>query len=190
MPCDPWHRTSDGGNSMTDVDRDRMSTWAFVAETHAPALRGHGKCWFLACPVIKPIFLSRKSISQLPGNCFSGKYSWGWITLISIAFLQLIIFERNWDSAKRWWSQRETGAEPCWSNEKASLAAWELNRFLHKTRRIHFSAALCSHFSRLSSPFLLQTVSLKSCASILKEKLIQYGRLVYSGKAWARAWKY
>lgn len=81
--------------------KDRTSTWAFVAETHAPALPGHGKCWFLARPVVKPIFLSRKSISQFPGNCFCGKYSWGWITLIRIAFLQLIIFKRNWDSAKR-----------------------------------------------------------------------------------------
>jgi len=31
--------------------RERTSTWAFVAETHSPALQGHGKCWFLVLPV-------------------------------------------------------------------------------------------------------------------------------------------
>lgn len=101
MIRDPRHRTSDGGNRTSEVDgKTGCPHGLFVAEMHSPAFWGHGKCWFLALLVVKPIFLSRKGISQLLGNCFCDKNSWGWITVIWIAFLQLIIFKRNWDSAK------------------------------------------------------------------------------------------
>lgn len=68
--------------------------------------------WEMLVPVAKPRIFCRKTTYQVLANCFCGKFSGGWMPLTRIAALQLIIFGRNWDSAKCQWNQREMGAAP------------------------------------------------------------------------------